>query len=827
MKSIGKRKKWMFLAVLGLVLFLVWLASAWMGHRGKPVVSIKEDGRVDSIYAQYITDTYLDLTKKVDYETVRKRIYQTTTGSIDIRKSTNFAALSWRMYVQTGKQEALDSCKKTWDILFEEWRKHPDLYRKSQLNSFFIGESLMITYEGLKQKGLVTSDEEAILKEALKVINVYQAGDNNQALSRIVGTIHSLKAFPDHPDAAKWKTNVDRVWNNWYRNKDNTENASGYTSISLMQTIKIAKLWGLEKDLQDPDVRAMFTRYRDMVTPAGAIPEYGDDYFMEWTNWMYVFENAARMYNDPSFLTAAQKVYQFGTSHFPLSNDPANYSANLDNLSVLFWMSDLLYVEPTTLKPADWDHKSAVLRRNEPGNPKAIDKMILSASGKPGAPFVMSELFGRGSHAHLNRIGAIQYYETGGIPLYHGMARHNKGATDSNAVAMLPQISSHNYPYGESNFEPDVWYTESIPSHLLNLYVEEPGNSANPDMGTFKDLNLRLDAGTSDSSMPFDLIIDNLRLEGPAGVLKIDDFESLGSRWTRADQPFLLAKESTSGKSALQVAVKPKANLFYTARESYNLTFNIKDYTTIKYDWKYKAPARTISFIFRINNDSGLDTQPGDVNAMPVVKDARTEDRAKDSYGEYTLNNYFGYDTSLTRKMVLTEEGYLIVQDRLLPGTTTDGFVAGPVWQQYSPGEKGAHWFDSPGEMKAAAGSQRVPWKTSDGTTVQPMNVLTYFESEEGRSYGTTPASVTNNPTPAATAYVKQLVHAGQPVTFVSVLVPHGTDEAAAEVAERISVQTSGEQDSVVVIKPRGKDQQTVQILIKAADWNVNRSPVK
>ncbi|CAG7638273.1 hypothetical protein ACFQI7_08030 [Paenibacillus allorhizosphaerae] len=817
MIGVGKRNK--RTTVLGLLAaaILGLLIITWTGQREKPV---KEENVMQPDYARYITATFQDLTKQVDFDVVRKRIYHTNTGSIDIRKSTNFAALSWRMYALTGKQEYLDYSKKTWDILFEEWRKHPDLYKKSQFNSFFIGESLMVAYEGLKQKGLVSTEDEAVLKDALKVTNVYQPGDNNQALSRMVGTFRSLAAFPNHPDAGAWKSNVERGWNNWYRNKDITENASGYMSISLMQAIKLAKLRGTEQELLNPEVRSMFTRCRDMVAPSGAIPEYGDDYFMEWTNWVYVFESAARLYRDPSFLTAADKVFRFGTAHYPMTNNPGNFSANLDNLTSLFWMSDLLYLESTSLKPAEWPRASAVLHRSEPGNPKAADKLILSASGKPGAPFVMSELFGRGSHAHTNRTGAIQYYEAGGIPLYHGMARHNKGATDSNIVAMLPQISSHNYPYGETKFEPDTWYTESIPAHLLNLYEET--DEAGGNKATFKELTLRLDAGTSDSSQPFDLIIDNLRLEGPAGVLMIDDFETLGARWMRQDQPYTLSKESTNGKAALQVTVKPKASLFYATREHYNVPFDVRDYTTIKYDWKYKAPARAISFIFRLNNDSGLDTKPGDVNMMPVVRNPRAEDKSKDSYGEYTLDNYFGFDTSLTRKMVLTEEGFLIVQDRLQPGKSTDGYVAGPVWQQYSPGDKGANWFDSQGEMKTAAG-QRFPWKALDGTSVTPLNVLVYFDQAEGRTFGVQKASVTNNPTPASTVYAKQLARAGQPVTFVSVLVPHAPEEAAAEVAGRISVQTTGGLNSAVTIKPAGSSAKPVTIRIESADWSVRR----
>ncbi|MDB5084125.1 MAG: hypothetical protein JWN30_1011, partial [Bacilli bacterium] len=283
-------------------------------------------------------------------------------------------------------------------------------------------------------------------------------------------------------------------------------------------------------------------------------------------------------------------------------------------------------------------------------------------------------------------------------------------------------------------------------------------------------------------------VIDNLRLVGPKGVLMLDDFENLNN-WNRSDHPYSLTIDHTSGNTALQVHLVPGASIFYTSAP-FNLTFSTQDYTAIEYDWKYVFPTQVpISFTFRSNDpanpDGYFDTLPGDVNSMPTIDKATTQTAGSDSFGEVDMSSYFTYDSSLKRQMVLTKEGVMVVRDNVMPGVSADGYNAGPIWYLYSqPDQQGANWFDSPGENQQ--------WYAADpqGGSISSRSLLVYFDQSQGRTFGVEQGpKVTNTPVTSQAVFSKQQVTANQPVSFVTVLVPHDPSVAADQLAGGISVK--------------------------------------
>lgn len=765
-------------------------------------------------YKQFLIDRYTELTQSMNDSTLSDR------AQSDPRRLTGMAEYALSLYEATGEQLYLDHAKKVWDILLDKWKTNTEEGKSINLpNGFFINSGLLHVYDILNQHGLVDASDVPYVLKVIRVNNFYQKGDDNQAFYRAIGMLYSIRLFPEEVDAKLWQQYADETWNYWYNQRDITENASHYSSISLNAAIKMAQITGRIDLMKTPEIRKIFERYRDQLSPSGAMPEYGDDYFGEAIEWIIVFEHAARLFNDPTYLDAAWKVFGFLDHNFRMEQT-GNFDTDLWSLYNYSSLTGLLNLEPIDAEPVVTPNRSRVLTRNEPGTVDAIDKMILAPSRAPGSPFVMSELFGRGFHAHLNRVGAIQYYETGGKPHYHGMARHNKGATHSNVVAMMPAEASDNYPFGNKTFQPDVWYHESIPARMLVTLDTEN------DVVKFDPLNLRIQ---SDANIDF--IIDNLRVEGPAGTLMIDSFEDL-DKWVRSDNPYALTEDRTEGNHALNIHVKPGADIFYTAygweygsdpnaiKPGYDLSFDLNQYDVIKYDWKYKAPNPVgFNYIFRmiVGTNTGIDTLAGDMNNVPTVSQVRTEDSRYDSYGQYKLDRYFTYDTSLTRRMVLTKEGFLVVQDRLEPGASASGQVAGPVWQTYSPGDQGPNWFNT--------SSENIEWKLPDGTTGAQPDLLIYMDQDAGRTFGINKnIEVSNNPTPAQTVFAKQIVEPGTPVTFVSILVPHDKDVDASGIAESIRISTSSDGQSTVSLSVPGAEMEEIAITIGQDSWTVKRS---
>ncbi|MCS7464705.1 hypothetical protein N0M98_31910 [Paenibacillus doosanensis] len=749
-------------------------------------------------YKSYVISTYEELTRNLNYDAMRKRLN-------DPRRLAFFAAMAADMHKLTGNAKYAEQAEKTFRVLMDEWRRNPELYRKHD-NPFFVAEPLLHAYAYLQSAGKLEDGDEELLRAYLPYANARQMTDNNQGLSRAVGAAEALRLFPDHPDAAKWKANIDELWNYWYANKDLNENAGHYNAIGLSAVIRLAELTGRTQQLQNGEARSMFERYRDQLSPSGAVPEYGDDYFgSEWQAWIYVFEAAARMYDDSSFLEAAWKTFAFHSKNYPLRYAPGSFDDNLWSVVILYPLAEVLSLPETSLGASGAEAGSLVTRRNEPGRPGTPDKLILGADRAPGTPYVMSELYGRGYHSHTNRIGALLYYEAGGIPLFHGLTRHNRSATDANIVALLPPDEP--YPAAVSAPEPGVWQHESIPVRGLIA-----GSMLDQESFTLDAITLRLAA-----NKPYTFAIDHLRLEGPAGVKVIDDFETL-AQWERADRPYSLGTNAVEGNHALHVRVKPGASLFYR-NKGYRTTFSLQDYTTIKYDWTYIAAERTdIDFIFRVTvnpTDSvpvDVDFYPSDTNLVPLLKQAEAESRRKDSYGLIRLDEYYTFDSKLTRQMVLTEEGALILVDELLPGPLASGYTAGPLWNLYSLEAQGPNWFDSPGEARS--------WYKPDGTEASAApSLLVYYAPGEGRTFGAVNVPMNGGMKPYTT-FARQTVASGSKVRFVTLLIPHGSGETAAEIAASIRVDDRPE-ETLAEFTRSGR---TVRVSIGGSGmWSVER----
>ena len=64
----------------------------------------------------------------------------------------------------------------------------------------------------------------------------------------------------------------------------------------------------------------MFERFRDIVSPSGLVPEYGDSFFSTSAcllDRVYLMEYAAQTYGDPTFLHTARKLYRRPAAEFP------------------------------------------------------------------------------------------------------------------------------------------------------------------------------------------------------------------------------------------------------------------------------------------------------------------------------------------------------------------------------------------------------------------------------------------------------------------------------------------------------------------------------
>jgi hypothetical protein len=318
-----------------------------------------------------------------------------------------------------------------------------------------------------------------------------------------------------------------------------------------------------------------------------------------------------------------------------------------------------------------------------------------------------------------------------------------------------------------------------------------------------------------------ELFFDNLRLEGPAGTRLVDGFED-PTRWDarlRKLTRVSLAKESSQGPFCEGVLWKPVpsehiARKLATPPER---SFGRDEYQHLKLDVKYHG-GRPMMHIRGLGRQVDL----GDQLLVSQLARARAEQRGHDAYGEVAYSAYITPDTSLTRYLVLTAEGCLVVHDVLVPGPSMKGWNAGQLWQMYEKRAAGNDWFlsDDDGGYPAADG------------TLKTRRMLVRFAAGQGGTMGSEEVRLNyHGPNPKGrkperffTTYSRVPVTPGRKQHFAMVVVPQdpavsGDADPAAGVAIRM------ESDGTAVTEVRGSDGHRLDVRLGEAAWGVSRRP--
>ena len=161
--------------------------------------------------------------------------------------------------------------------------------------------------------------------------------------------------------------------------------------------------------------------------------------------------------------------------------------------------------------------------------------------------------------------------------------------------------------------------------------------------------------------------------------------------------------------------------------------------------------------------------------------------------------SYITADSTLTRHLVLTAEGYLVVHDVLVPGRSMTGWQAGQLWQLYELKAKGEDWFCSEDDGPYPAGdgmkSRRMLVRFATGPETQAG-----LEEVKQGYYCPNPRD--RRPEHFFTTFSQRKVTPGQKEKFTLAVLPHAPDEAdPAAVARRMSFQLGFGNAATVLIR--------------------------
>lgn len=666
-------------------------------------------------------------------------------------------------------------------------------------NPFFAYYPILHAYHGLEEAGRIEPEFRHRFRAFVAgFFRPLERGDHNRAICAATGLAMAIKLFPDLPQVPQWGRYIDAVWDDWYGHRDTTENAANYNGIVAVYLFQLAELTGRMNHMKDPAVCAMYGRWRDQVSPAGLIAGYGDgDEHANWAGFVAGFERAAAFYREPTFRWAAQRMFEGGSVARPLRE-----GEGLRHLALAMQWAD------ESMEPTRPDLGAVVLKRREPGNDGALDKLILAPDRRSGSPFALVDLYSRGGHFHPEW-GSVELLEVEGSPMLHGMGYHNRSPAHANLLLMTPPGAD--FPHQTRPFRPQTWYEASMPTaELPPLPSDVDSSRRRIDTVVFR-------VETPDNVK---LTIDNLRLVGPQGELSIDDFEQL--RDWRGGRSLDLVNDAREGQRAMRAVVGGQ-RITFIERRDIGLTFNLDDYDEIRFDWKLSNDRQgwVRPLIFRVMGHgdpqapfAGVAVHLPRMTARTV--EARAANRNGDSWGAATFDNYFTRGTTLKRQYLLTREGVLVVRDDVNADQDADGWSAGPIWHLHHEPTRGDNWFSAPGSDRFNAGEKHL---------------LVYFArdtehdrdvpGERQRQIGVQPAELWGNYKPF-TVYARQTLRVAQPATFITILIPHGPNASPEELAQNVKVR-HGRLDTAIDIRlPDGMSRLHVRM---GADetWEVQR----
>ena len=311
-----------------------------------------------------------------------------------------------------------------------------------------------------------------------------------------------------------------------------------------------------------------------------------------------------------------------------------------------------------------------------------------------------------------------------------------------------------------------------------------------------------------------EIYIDNVRLVGKKGELMLHDCNTLTS-WSSSCTS--LSSDAVSGNS-VKITLANTSTHFISLKVS--KSFSLNDYQYVTFDWKHKSPvgasATDLNFIFRVQNslvlpgDEYVDATVGTLFNYNTLADAYTEMQGNDCYGVIDLDDHFLPGSQLKRRLLLTEEGVLVLQDYLIPGSGSEGYTAGSIWQMYNMKSQGENWFNAGKEQD---------WFDWSGSTMN-KELLVYFEKNSARTYGSQLEEYSVAPT---VVYAKQPVTPNQPLTFTTILVPHEEGTNPEFYANNISSTTVGRQSNISV---NTGDKKLTIVLNEDGSWSVEREDV-
>jgi hypothetical protein len=542
------------------------------------------------------------------------------------------------------------------------------------------------------------------------------------------------------------------------------ENAPYYGAIGAAQIFQAAALNGTTDPLNTPFFRGLVTRLARLVSEEGLQPDYGDYYFGEGyvTLHMYLFEAAARTFQDPRFLRVARRIYErVAASRRAAPVGPYDAVFSLQILSLPPFENAPEPLPAFEVQAQVLKHQRGHRFGSPPGVVEA-DKVVLKSPTSSVKAYAMLDV-GTGGHGIPECRAAVLHYEVNGVPLVRGVNK-NHSPEMANQVYLKPPRAE--YPHHTRGFEAGVWYTQTVPLDLLAVdYLPE----------------FKWDAIVRGETQW--LYLDNIRLEGPGGTQLLESCESTAvlAPWNGCSSEAVLSPDHTEGKHSLKIPLLNGRHGHTFTSLTHKPAIDRTRFHSLKFDWKFEAPKAPWCFMrwgSALRGERG-DVFPWSVFCQGTVQKAEAaNNEAGDSRARVEMAGYVTADTRWSREVLMSKEGVLVLVDRVWPGPNAEGYTVGSLWQLDNLDAAGNHWFTQKplrwpallkGQPDRSAGM--FVWHAPSETAGRRIG---HQSTKEAPGLFDKVPPIEFRP---ITTFAAETAKAGKPVAFLTLVAPtHGPD---------------------------------------------------
>ena len=669
-----------------------------------------------------------------------------------------------------------------------------------------------------------------------------ERGVNNRPYGINGGPALAVKMFPDHPQCERHKPWLDALWRELVEYGDTTEtNYYPYGPLYLQGLYDIAE--GMGKFKSDRDfLHQHLRRYLSYVHGGGlrGNPNSGVRinhaegnrariYADPW-NSRYLIDEAggldghvwylfAKEFKDPEFLWASEQACLGG-------RPPAGRPVPEDYLKAYKHRYHWFVTRGIEPKVPEGGSSVGYYSAHKHRKP---ERLFLGPGRHSGQPFVSFYIFDRNNnymHYCDDSDGKLYEYCAQGAKFLHTSGKYSSGRagvgeTAYDLLSVLPPDMNFPIKEGGGMDTPtgEAWKTSSI-SIKLALPSREGPDSRNwffdDSIGKFRRRDqptLGFSHGNMDgywhlnddyhlttlrigSFLP-GTRIQNIRLAGPKGEKILAPLDSLPAnlKVELRRREHTVELEGDIRRDALRFVkggrrkgICLEVNKLGTDASLDLILDNLderfnghSDYTRISYD--FKGP-RGGTIVPNVRTRPRYFTPLWHRGAILERGNLRAENEGGDSYGCFTMRNYYGARSRWTRETVLTAEGYLVVRDSYLPCRDVDGYQASPCWL-ISAGERsqrGSNWFDAPARDHSWWQKQR-------------KRILIYMHPDEDQVLGQvqhrTSADIGGGS--VGNTFARATLKAGTRQTWLSILHPFNEGKSAHQIAARIQTTMAGD----------------------------------